>query len=158
MIMTRYFERFLVGEPMREVSEAEAGAAFSHVVEADVGEVRRLALVIEGQLDRIIYPDAVPSPRLAEIQRVHDVGVPGWVVSPVVREGDVARYTVWSYQPSGVLEKRVEHVDGPRIALSTWYHPDGRLGGSMERHYDESGEMIEAIATDESGNRVVVHD
>jgi hypothetical protein len=154
--MPRYFETFFVDEPMIERSETEARELASYVVEAPVGATPRLEVWLHGELERVIYPEARPGPDVAELQRTRDTAVPTWITSPVMRDADMARYTIWHYHPGGQLQHRTDYLSTPLRTESTWYDAEGRLGGARERHYSEDGEQLQVIEITPDGRRMVV--
>jgi len=156
--MPRYFEFFFPADPMTEISEAEARGSGSYAVEANVGAMTRYEVWVQGQLDHAVYPEAEPGPQIAELQRTKDAGVPTWITSTAIRDGDQVRYTIWYYDRGDRLEKRVERVNTPGRDVSTWYDAEGRLGGTLERRFNEHGEQIEVVATTPDGRRLVVDD
>jgi hypothetical protein len=155
-MMPRYFDLFFVDEPMTELLEEEARALPSYVVEANAGTIRRMEVWLHGELERVIYPESQPGLEVAELQRTRDAGVSTWITSPVTRDADAARYTIWYYAPGGGLDHRTECVNSSERSVSTWYGADGQLGGSRERRYNEQGEQIEVIETTPDGRRIIV--
>ena len=156
--MPRYFEFFFAADPMTEISESEARTSGSYAVEADVGATRRFEVWVQGELDHVVYSDAQPAPHIAELQRTIDARVPTWITSPAVHDGEQQRYTIWYYAPGGQLNNRTDYVNTPGRAVSTWYDAHDRLGGTLERRYNEHGEQIEAVETTPDGRRIVVDD
>lgn len=156
--MPRYFESFIVDEPLTEISEQQARDSGWYVVEANRQGVRRLEVFSEGKLDRVVFPETAPSPAISALQRGLDAKVPTWIASAPVREGDQLRYTLWYYEPGGRLEKRVDTVDRPGLYTSSWFDAEGRLGGTLERRFDEYGELIEVVEILPDGRRIIVDD
>lgn len=154
----RYYEVFFVADPMREISKTEALEATSYAVEADIDSTRRYQIWVRGELDLVVYPNAEPTAQIAALQRTHDSAVPSWITSAPIRDGEELRYAIWYFEPGGRLEKRVDTVVDSRLRVETWYDAQGRLGGTLERHYNEDGEQIEVVATRPGGQRVVVDD
>ncbi|HEY6175966.1 MAG TPA: hypothetical protein VIX73_16045 [Kofleriaceae bacterium] len=154
--MPRYFEVFFAADPMTELSEVEAHALPSYVVEADAGAIRRMEVWLHGKLERVVYPDTRPRPEIAELQRTRDAGVSTWITFVVAREADEARYSIWRYTPGGELEHRSDYVSTPTQTFEKWYYADGKFGGGFERYYDEQGEQIEVIEIRPDGRRIKV--
>lgn len=157
--MQRYLETYIVGLPPTEISEAAALAAGTYVVEDQPAEgPRHLRDVRDGQLERVIYPDAEPSEAIAALQRARYPGVGSWIVSPLVREGETVRYSIWYVEDDATLGKRVDYENSERLGWSRWYHPDGSYGGAMERHYDANGDSLEVREHLPDGRVIVIDD
>jgi hypothetical protein len=157
--MPRYLDTYIVDLSPTEIPEAEALAAGTYAVEERPADgPLHVRDVRDGQLERVIYPDAEPSPALAAFQRAHYPGVASWIVSPLVRQGETVRYSIWYLEEDATLGKRVDHENSARIGWSRWYHPDGSYGGAMERRYDENGDSLEVREHLPDGRVLVLDD
>ena len=158
--MIRYFERFNDSDtPMVEISEEIAKAEGYYAIEVTGDGIQRHFIIVsDGVPTRVAYPDSSPSPELEALIRDRDLRVPSWVIPPVEHDGETTKYTVWSYDAAGQLEQRTEHIYDSRHAKSTWYFPDGALGGWIERDFAEDGSQIEAREFNAATGRTIVHD
>jgi hypothetical protein len=157
--MPRYLETYVVDVPVVEISEEAAFAAGTYVIdERPTNAPRHLRDILDGEVVRIIYPDTEPSAALLASQRERYPGVPSWIVSPVVHEGETAKYSIWYVDEQATLGNRVDYENQPRLGWSRWYHPDGLYGGAMERRYDENGDSLEVREHSPDGRVIIVDD
>jgi hypothetical protein len=157
--MARFFEQHFPDADPVMISEEEARALGTYSEEVDEpGAPRHLLVYLDHQLLRVTYPDAVPSQEIAELQRKRYPGVPSWITSRAVKEGETSKYSIWYVEADATLGKRVDYENTERLGWSRWYHPDGSYGGAMERHYDENGDSLEVREHLPDGRVLVIDD
>lgn len=157
--MQRYLDTFIVDVSSTEISEAEALAAGTYVLEDSPSDGPvHLQDFTAGVLERVIYPNAKPSPEIEAWQRTWYPGVASWIVSPIERDGETVRYSIWYVQEDATLGKRVDYENRERLGWSRWYHPDGSYGGALERRYDENGDSLEVREHLPDGRVLIIDD
>jgi hypothetical protein len=157
--MSRFFAEYFPDAAPQEISEAEARASGTYSEEVTRTDTpRHLRVYLEGELLRITYLDGQPSAALLASQRERYPGAPSWIVSPVVHEGETAKYSIWYVDEQATLGNRVDYENQPRLGWSRWYHPDGSYGGAMERRYDENGDSLEVREHSPDGRVIIVDD
>jgi hypothetical protein len=129
-VSARYFTQFFNDDPMTEISEAEALAKGSYVVE-EPGPPRRFRRYTRHQLDSVIYVAPIEiADAIADLKRRGE-GVDAEVYGPVEHLADGrVRWRTWYVASSGEVEKILEPE----------FLPDGRF--ARERYLDGSGTWI----------------
>ncbi len=153
----RFFEYYSADGDMVELSEAEARSRDTYAELID-SPLRHYRIFFHREIERAVYPGLAPDEAITRFHGEHYPGVRFWVVSPITYVENEPSYTIWYYAGDGTLEKRVEYENRPLVGISRWFHPDGRLGGSMERRFHEWGEHIETLTRDETGRIVSIDD
>lgn len=157
--MSRYLDTYIVDLNPTEITEAEALAIGTYASEERPADgPHHVRDVRDGLLERVIYPDTLPSLSLAAFQRKHYPGVSSWIVSPLSREAETVRYSIWYVDEDAVVCKRVDYENSERVGWSRWYHPDGTYGGAMERRYDENGDALEVREHLPDGRVLIIDD
>jgi hypothetical protein len=145
--MTRYFETFYIIDPMDELSETEARAAGTYVVEDDAA-LRRYRRIIDNQLDSIVYAGwDDPVEPLADLERLGE-SVDAEIYSTVERLPDDAyTWRTWYVDPQRRITKILEPqyaADGSRLRQSL-RRPGGELVSYTVYHYDRDGHLLELV-------------
>jgi hypothetical protein len=154
----QYVENYSPVGPLQPISEESAKQRGMYSVEITDNGPRHFQDVFEHALERVIYPETLPSSALVMQHCQRYPAVPFWVISPIAYAESEPNYTVWYYHGDGTLEKRVEYENSPMLSRRTWFHPDGRLGGSTERRFDEAGEQIDVTYRDADSKSSVIDD
>lgn len=156
--MGRYFSEYFIDSepvPMDENAALDGGSYILEVTPAD--GPHHLRRVHDGDLMFVSYRDTEPTPEILAYQQRAYPGVEFRIATALVREGDTKRWTEWTYAGDGSLDRRSDYVQEPRRTLDTWFGADGKLGGKLERFYDEHGEETRVVEHGPDG-RVLVHD
>ena len=150
--MPRFFEAFFAADPMIELSEADARASASFVEEIIPADgPRHFVAKLHSGVDRIIYPDAEPSPAIDNFHRAHYPGIEHWIASTVRRDGDRRAFKAWHHDARGALIRSVAYDFSPQTEESITYGPDGALLGRMVEYDDDTGELARVVEYDASG-------
>jgi hypothetical protein len=158
--MARYYEQYFAGDTLDPISEEDAratGTYAEHVVDADAPEHFRS--YFRHALSHVIYPDRAPDAVVNDFQRRRYGEVEHWIVSSVARDASGTRYEIWYYQP-GTEARRVTYWTAQDVSrrVEQTFAADGRLLGSLERRFNESGEQVEAVHRDAAGTVVSIDD
>jgi hypothetical protein len=150
--MPRFFKTFLAADPMSELSEADARATGTFVEEVVLDKApRHFVATLRGVVDRVIYPDAEPSPAIESFHREHYPGVALWITSTVNRDGHHRSFRAWHHDSTGALIRSVAYDFSPETEESITYGPDGALLGRMVEYYDAAGALVRSIVYDAAG-------
>lgn len=135
----RYFEQFYNGDPMVEITEAEALSSGYYVIE-DEGAMRRYRRFSDGRLDSLVYASwNDPSEPLADIKRRND-GVDAEVHSPIEHcSHGGQKWRIWYFDSFGNTKKILEREfastgDALRVSL---LDPQGELIEYTAYHYHD---------------------
>ena len=150
--MSRFFEAFFAADPMTELSEADARARGSFVEEiVPTGGPRHFVATSNGAVDRIVYPDAEPSPEIATFHQQRYPGLSHWITSTMSRDGDRRSYRAWHHDPDGTRFSTVTYILGPDADETISYGPDGTVLSRLVEYYDEANQLIRSVLYDGAG-------
>ena len=149
--MPRFFQAFYAAYPMTELSEADARSADTFVEEVvPPDSPRHFVATINGAVERVVYPDAEPSPAIETFHRARYPGLAHWIMSTVRRDGNRSIYRAWHHDARGALIRSVAYDFSPETEESITYGPDGALLGRMVEYY-EAGQLLRSVEYDAAG-------
>jgi hypothetical protein len=150
--MPRFFEAFFAADPMTELSEADARAADSFVEEIVPADgPRHFIARLHRGVDRVVYPDAEPSPAIEAFHRERYPGVEHWITSTVSHDGDCRSYRAWYHDPDGTRFSTRAYILGPDVEETISYGPDGTVLSRMVEYYNEANQLLRSVIYDAAG-------